>query len=295
MKFKHLFFSSLIAAFVVACSNDDSTITEDSVDNPENENINQPNVAGEDNYFPRKENNEWVYGNLRTDEVLGVDPVTQLDNEETGTETLVVTDSTESESTFENVVEGDVEAGIITRALANGTFSKEDEKGIFDGEVPFEGTEDLTIDIPLENIVIYDPNAEDGETLYAEEGIETSMPIEAAGMELELDISYDVEITAIDAPENVSGYEDLIASQMVLSNLSISIDTGIIGEIEVLEPIEENIVSTNYFANHVGLIKSHTDIDIPFEDLSDYEEFGAPNPDPLIGSLVQTIVEYTIN
>lgn len=273
MKIKSLFLSLFVILLVASCSSDDNG----GPANPKNKAV---------NYFPLTTANSWTYHN-------NINIEDQFQNE--SDETLTVTDSTtQAESVgylFSSNKSGQ-DQGFMTAMLSNGQVNKVEGKVIYNGniilQIPNVGD---SISIPVHNLYLANQNKNSGDALSSVNDA-LSQNLSFNGMSIPATIEYTIKTTEGDVYENYPAgdieYEDVISSNL---EVHLSVSANILNmDMQVL--INQKAFDvTNYFAKEVGLIYSHNDINIHFEDLS---EFGIPL-DSVVGTSTQTLDDFSVN
>lgn len=234
-----LFLSTLI----IACADDDSSTVENN-----------------SNYFPLVVGNSWDYQNsIESDE-----------NTQTGSETLTISESLESNPERFSFEQSNVELpGTTTSVISAGEVYKEDGQNIiFDSEYELDTGGILDLSLPIENVTIYNSNTNEGDEFYTENG-----EIEETVNGLPVTISYELISTngGFMPSMNVEGetYEDIYISELTFD---MSISVFFVFNVTVLQ--DQNVTTvTNYFAKDVGLIKSTVDTELIFEDIPDQVGF----------------------
>lgn len=281
MKIKNLLLSFILMTFIIACSSDDDAIAIDDDDNPVNTS----------DYFPTNQANYWTYLN---------ESVAENDEmSETATETLSVESENGNQATFTTAVEGEV-AGLITGALANGTLDKSDDKLTYSGDLGLLNFEGIDIDIPFSDMILLDLEASAGDLIFT---VEDSFSQEIAFGEFgnyDIDVEYTLEVLQGEHLDSYMDFDEVHTSTLHLTDLSIIIHgIPVVGSLELMQTTtNEPIVSTNYFAKGIGLVKSETNINIPFVNLEDIIPIplpGLPALEPMEAYMNQEITDYSVN
>ena len=233
----------MIVSVMVSCADDDDSGM----------------IENNSNYFPLVVGNSWDYQNsIESDE-----------NTQTGSETLTVSESLESNPERFSFEQSNVElAGTTTSVISAGEVYKEDGQNIvFDSDFEFD-TDMLDLSLPIENVTIYNSNTNEGDQFYTENG-----EIEETVNGLPVTINYELISTngGFMPSMNVEGetYEDIYISELTF-NMSVSV--FFVFNVTVLQ--EQNVTTvTNYFAKDVGLIKSTVNTELIFEDIPDQVGF----------------------
>lgn len=296
MKTKSLFLILVMALFVIGCSSDDDNLGtgDDHTDNPDDQN-GDGDGDGDDsttfNYFPTAEGNSWTYSNHFVSEEQMID--------NTATEVLTVDTVNGNVTTFNTSVNGDA-PGFFTGALANGSLTKDGAKLLFEGEFSVMDIEGFDISVPIEETIIYDLGASEGDVLYEGPG-EFSDEIPFGGLgNYPLTLTYTVSVVQGESFDEMLGFEDVKSSKIIISNLSAVLSgVPVVGSIELMETtVNEVVLFTNYFAKNVGLIQSTANIDLPLVDLDDIMPLplpGMPELGHMTSTSTQDLIEYEVN
>lgn len=232
----------LLALFIASCSSSD-----DDGGTPIEELF---------NYFPLNAGTYWTYIN-ESDQgstrdslyVAGIEETNGVNYTVLGTE-LPVT-------------------GFMTSLLSESLVRTTDTKLILNGELgtpPVDGFPEITI--PLNDVVLYDVEAGNGELLS-----------EVVG-EIEQDVNgipvvIGFAISSVQGETLENGYGDFtnvnVLTSKIKVNLSIAAEIEIVPGTTISIPIlvaQDVVDTTNYFADGVGLINSDTLIEYELEDLS---------------------------
>ncbi|PZD76465.1 hypothetical protein [Mesonia sp. K7] len=266
-------FLSLIFAclLVVGCSSDDT-------------NSGETNNA---NYMPLTDGNSWTYSNTRT---VNDDPQPRSVNQQ---ETLTANSSGQNQFTFTSNQPEDNQ-GLFTGVLSKGSLSKSGTKLLYTGTYTVN-MQDLgfdPVDIDLENVVIFDANAGNNETLTTESGT-INQTVDVQGQNIPFTINYTIATTQQEILNtyDVAGtiYDDVLVSALDV-HLEVKADFGI-ASFDVLA--EQNVLkSINYFGSDVGMIYSTNAINYEFEDLTAY---GLMYIEPIEIQSTQSIESHIIN
>lgn len=259
MKLKNLFLILFTLLLVAACSSDD--------DNPivlpgDNDGEN-PDITTD--YLPSEEGNSWTYEN----EVLF--EMNDMQNSDSGMEILTLTENNNETLYFHSEVQEGTR-GLLTAALSNGNLKKQNGQFLYTGNLDlldFEGFPE--IEIPLENIPLFDIDAEVGEELHSSQGaFSQSIPVGELGT-FPIEVSYTLSVTQTDNYDSIFGFEDVKSAEIKISNVSILLQNiPVIGQLQLMQTTENEVmVSTYYLANNTGIIKSETNIDLPLIDLNE--------------------------
>ena len=232
---------TVLALCLISCGEDDA---------PQNNN----NTA---EYFPLSANSSWSYNN-------------ESENQNSQDNMFVVGTQQEQGEQYTNLdtqeaVPGGFMVGLLTQNLVRKDSGKLIINGSFGG-VPVEGFPDISI--PLNNVTLFDPNAQDETQLNSITG-----SFEETIMEFPINIEYSSTTTQEQVlssyTTDIQTYTDVIQSNIVL-NLEISTQIQLGGTTLTLPILssQDVLVVENYYAANIGLIYSKETIDYTLEDLS---------------------------
>lgn len=259
-------FLLIVLASLTSCSDDDSTINENEIQN----------------YFNLAVNNSWTYSNTYS---------SQNQSTEEGSETLVVDELvTERGRDFYKLKSTNIEVpGLATSLLTSGQLHEsEDQSSLsYSGDLNISLQESLPeVNLDIRELKLYDQRLSAGTNLYIKE--------EAISQSIN-DIPFTVSIQVYSnylgnvGSKTINGetYSDVISSEIIVKakvTSSIAFTT-----VTVLEK-QDFYTTTLYFAPQIGLIKSDATVEATFEDLS---SFGIPLEDILIISN-QELTDFTL-
>jgi hypothetical protein len=258
---------TILTLGLISCGDDDTT----------------PNSNNTAAYFPLSSNSSWSYTNESEDQnsqdnmfVVGTQQengvqYTNLDTQELNSGGFMVALLTQ------NLVRND-----SGKLIVNGTF----------GGAPIEGFPDISI--PLNNAVLFDPNALNGTQLNI---------ITGSFEQTIMDFPIIIEYTSITTQEQVlpsyttdtQTYTDVIQSNIVL-NLEISTEVQVGGTTLSLPILssQDVLVVENYYAANIGLVFSKETVDYALEDLSGIPGLEIPLPEQNTSISTATLTSFEI-
>lgn len=219
------------------------------------------------NYFPLTTDNNWSYRNSYE----------FLEDHKVFEEHMSVKDSIKEDETISYRFSSNLEAkkkGIGTSLLTNGKLTKVEGKLIFNGDFMFHiPVLDDTLALPLRNLILLDQNIGDDKSLSNHEGtVEDSIDLMAN--DTLLPISYSYKLKTVSGQKYKSfevintEYEDVISTQLELDlSAKVNLPEGYDLEIFVKQDV---LKSTFRFAKEIGLISVESELNIDFEDLSEF-------------------------
>ncbi len=262
-------FTLFLAIGLVACNSDDE-VNETSINTT--------------NYFPTSANSTWTYNNTdQNDETPDtIDEMSVNGTEQNNGNTFTNLDTTAAMAN-----------GFMVGVLTDNLVRRDGGQLIINGTLgaPIEGFP--AISVPLDNVVLYDANAENGATLSTLTGTITETL-----MDLPLTFSYTSTSSQVEALATYTNgnqtYTDVIRSRIVL-NLAVS--TAIeIGNTSLNLPIlsaQDVLIVDNYYAAETGLVFSQAVVDYELEDLGSLGvELPIPEQDTQISSA--TLATFSI-
>ena len=252
MKKFRLFFLLILVTTLVSCSSDDSSNdTEEVVSN----------------HFPLTVGNSWTYNN----------ETTYQDGASTNSqETLTVESTSEEQGVTYYKLESDAsinEKGFFTGILTAGSLIMADNQLIYNGELSVDlsgfGLDLDNLSIPLNNIIVFDAEANSGENLtQINDVITRNVNLPQVGT-VPFTIEYNLRTVQNEFLNsytvNEEEFQDVLSAGIIV-NLEISVSLSGF-QIPILQS-QDAIQMTNYYADNVGLIKSETSINYDFEELN---------------------------
>ena len=225
---------------LISCGDDDAT----------------PNSNNTAAYFPLSLNSSWSYTNESEDQNSQDNMFVFGTQQENGVQYTNL-DTQELNS-------GGFMVGLLTQNLVRNDNGKLIVNGALGG-VPIEGFPDISI--PLNNAVLFDPNAQPGSQLNFVSGT-----LEETIMELPLIIQYASTTTQEETLTSYSTdsetFTDVIHSSIIL-NIEISIEIPAINQLIPILVAQDVLVIDNYYAANIGLVFSQETLDYSFVDLED--------------------------
>lgn len=219
----------LLMAFLTSCSSsDDSTTGEQPTEN---------------DYFPMENDDFWVY------DVSGEFP---------GRDSLyVANDTTINSVAHKKLKTKDIAFGFYSTSLRENGVRKSGDKVMVSGATSINLIESFPIDLAVSDFVIFKENAADNEQLSALSGT-----LNYQYGEFPLAFNYKMKSVFVETLPTfaVPGHETYqnVKVIKVIVNLEISTVMGMF-PISVLHP-QDVVVSTQYYANNIGMIYSTTDV-----------------------------------
>ena len=255
---------TMLTLGLISCGDDDTT----------------PNTNNTAAYFPLNLNSSWSYTNESEDQISQDNMFvvgTQQDNgvQYTNLDT-------------QELNPGGFMVGLLTQNLVRKETGKLIVNGALGG-VPVEGFPDISI--PLNNAVLFDPNAQPGSQLNFVSGT-----LEETIMELPLIIQYASTTTQEETLTSYSTdsetFTDVIHSSIIL-NIEISIEIPAINQLIPILVAQDVLVIDNYYAANIGLVFSQETLDYSFVDLENnpFLEIDLPEQNTSISTATLTSFE----
>jgi len=258
---------TILTLGLISCGDDDTTPSSN-------------NTAA---YFPLSLNSSWSYTNESEDQISQNNMFVFGTQQENGVQYTNL-DTQELNS-------GSFMVGLLTQNLVRNDTGKLIVNGTFGG-VPIEGFPDISI--PLNNAVLFDPNALNGTQLNI---------ITGSFEQTIMDFPIIIEYTSITTQEQVlpsyttdtQTYTDVIQSNIVL-NLEISTEVQVGGTTLSLPILssQDVLVVENYYAANIGLVFSKETVDYALEDLSGIPGLEIPLPEQNTSISTATLTSFEI-
>lgn len=249
---RNLLLCFFFIAFLTACSSDDSNNSENNTDN---------------NYFPVENGQFWVY------DVAGEYP---------GRDSLyVANDTTINSTSYKKFKTKELAYGFFSTSLAGNGVRKSGDKVLVSGSTNLNLIEGFPIDLVVNDFVLFKESASNNEELSSMSGT-----LNYQYDEFPLTFNYKMKsvfsenLTTFTVPGRET-YQNVKVVKVIV-NLEISTVVGVF-PIAILLP-QNVVVSTQYYANNVGMIYSDTSIN--YSLASDQIDVGVP------ASGTQNIKEY---
>ncbi|MAN26565.1 MULTISPECIES: hypothetical protein [Mesonia] len=251
MKLPKYLFYFLVSFAIISCSDDDNNDAEETISN----------------HFPLTVGNSWTYNN----------ETTYQDGASTNSqETLTVESTSEEQGVTYYKLESDAsinEKGFFTGILTAGSLIMADNQLIYNGELSVDlsgfGLDLDNLSIPLNNIIVFDAEANSGENLtQINDVITRNVNLPQVGT-VPFTIEYNLRTVQNEFLNsytvNEEEFQDVLSAGIIV-NLEISVSLSGF-QIPILQS-QDAIQMTNYYADNVGLIKSETSINYDFEELN---------------------------
>lgn len=259
---------TILTLGLISCGGDDTTT---------------PSSNNSATYFPLSLNSSWSYTNESEDQTSQDNMFVFGTQQENGVQ-FTNLDTQELNS-------GGFMVGLLTQNLVRNENGKLIVNGALGG-VPVEGFPDISI--PLNNAVLFDPNALNGTQLNI---------ITGSFEEIIMDFPIIIEYTSLTTQEQVlpsyttdtQTYTDVIQSNIVL-NLEISTEVQVGGTTLSLPILssQDVLVVENYYAANIGLVYSKETVDYALEDLSGIPGLEIPLPEQNTSTSTATLTSFEI-
>lgn len=248
--------AALAAAIAFSCSSDD--------DNGNNGNSTAV-------YLPMDNGNYWVY-NTSTEGAEGAADASGRDS------LYVANDTVIGANTYKKFKTLAASTGFYSGSLSGNGVRLSGGKLLVTGSTSIAVSEDIPFSIAITDFAFFDANATSGQQIGS-----TSGSFQQTIQGLPLTFTYTLKTTAGDDAEslivNGSNYTN-IKTVLTTLTLKIALDTFSL----TMLPQQDVLVSTQYFAEGVGMIKTSTDITY---NLADFSSLGITLPIPQSGSAHQ--------
>lgn len=266
---KRIYLLGLLGAFIVSCSNDDNGDNSGGNNNPTG------------SFIPTAKGNYWVY-NVQGTTLSGRDSL------------YVAGDTVINNTNYKKLKTKEaVASGFFSNAISNNGLRQENGKTYLSGTAGLNIAEGLPFDLELSNFVIFDENASDNQQLAFVEGT-INQEIEGYTVAIDYKLTSKAKAQMSNFTSGSEQYPDVKPVEITL-NMGISITVTIPGipiplTFDLMEP-QDVLVSTQYYAQGIGAVKSVTNINYNLTELPDIEL-----PIPQSGSEHQEeiLVDYNV-
>jgi hypothetical protein len=255
---KNLIFLALTITTLFSCSSDDSS-------------NGSPSVI---NYFPLITGNYWTY-----DVTTVGQSITNRDSLFVANDTVIAT------KTYKKMKTLTIANGFFTNTLRNNGLRKEGDAIYLTGDAGLNLGDILPINLSVSDFIIFKESATTDQQLSTISG---TINQDLQGYPLV--IEYTLKTTALESllnytTENNTVYTDVKKVKVTL-NAKISTSVTVAGftiPVVILNP-QDVLVSTQYYANNIGMVYSNTNISY---ELQDFSQYGITLPIPQSGSQTQ--------
>lgn len=260
---KRIHLLGLLSLFVISCSNDD----------------NGGNNNQTENFLPLTEGNYWVY------DVQG----TSLN----GRDSIYFSgDTVINNNTYKKVKSKEpIATGFFSNAITNNGIRQENGKIYLSGTAGLNIAEDLPFSINVTDFIIFDENSATNQQL--------SLTADSFSQDFgEYTLLFDYKLsskTKASLNNFTSGTEQYanVKPTEITLNLSIKVSTTFEGfpiTLTLMEP-QDVVVSTQYYAEQIGVVKSTTDISYNLSELPGVE---LPIPTSSSTHQEEVLVDYNV-
>ncbi|KAF2518706.1 hypothetical protein E0W68_08090 [Flavobacterium salilacus subsp. salilacus] len=264
MKNKLLFIG--LGFFMLACSNDDGT----------------PPVESVTEFLPLTDGNYWDYD------------VTSDAQEGTGNDHLyIANDTVISSVTYKRFETENLAFGFFSSALANNGVRKSDDKLLLTGTAVFNFSEELPFSIDATDLVIFKENTTNNQVIGTLNG---TIEQEYEGYTIEF--QYELTTTAKDNLEVYSVNGETYANVKPIE-IRLSLDAvlqynfgGTTIPVTIM-PQQDVVVSTQYYAENIGVVHVLTNFEYHLSDLSQYP-IEVPIPESVAISQAEVLTNYSV-
>lgn len=225
-----------------------------------------PSLYSNVDYFPLEVGNSWVYENQ----------LNQNSEQFQGSEIVSVDEKFQNKYGFTQT--NDELVGIFSSMLSSGKVYKQNgnQKIVLEGTFSIDLESELfNLEIPLQDIVLYDQNLSQGDIMSLSSGV-FQQDINDFPVDFTFEISSIHKGFSTSKTINDVSYEDVFTSEI---QVSLSADVFLVfNNFTVLQ--KQKITSiTNHYAKDIGLIKSEVFTKIIFEDIPEQLEMEIPDVD----------------
>jgi hypothetical protein len=264
MKKTYLLF--ILSLFIVSCSSDD--------DNGNNNNPTPPSNT----FLPSDIGNYWVY-DVQSTAISGRDSV------------YVANDTVINGSTFQKIRTKKQPVGFFSNALNKNAIRYADGKIYLTGAAGLDFAENLPINIAVSNFVIFDQNANENTELGSVSGT-LEQEIEGFKIKFNYKLTSKAKATLATYTSGQQNYNNVRPVEIILN---LEITAGVAGfpiAFPLLKP-QNVVVSTQYYAENIGVVGTTTDITYELEEIP-LPDFQLPIPQSGTEHQVETLVDYNV-
>lgn len=274
MKILKYLFYFLFSLAIMSCSDDD------------NNNIDQI----DSNHFPLTPGNSWIYNNQT---------IFQNESANSPQETITVASTSEEQGVTYYTLESNLqpmEQGFFTKILTTGNLIMANNQLIYNGEFSVDlsnlgyGIDNLSI--PLNNVIIFDADADSGKIL-TEDNNTITQSIDFEGTAIPFFINYNLTTIQNDFLDSFTAggenFKDVLSADIIVN---LEINTSIMGVTLPILESQDAIQISNYFANDIGMVYSETSVNYDFENITFPSVPAIPD---LSVNYTQEIDSYIIN
>ncbi|PZR21873.1 MAG: hypothetical protein DI539_06915 [Flavobacterium psychrophilum] len=261
---KRIYLLGALATFTVSCSNDDN-----------NGNNNNPS----ENYLPLAEGNYWVY-DVQGTSMNGRDSI------------YFYGDTVINNTTYKKVKSKDpIATGFFSNALNNNGIRYADGKTYLSGTAGLSLTEQLPFNLNVTDFIIFDVNAANNEQLSLTEG-NITQEVDGYTLIFDYKLSSKAKAPIANFTSGNEQYTHVMPVEITL-NLKIQVATTFQGfpiTVTLMEP-QNVLVSTQYYAEGIGAVKSSNDISYNLAELPGFE---LPIPQSGTEHQEEVLVDYKV-
>ncbi|AXG74587.1 hypothetical protein DVK85_10210 [Flavobacterium arcticum] len=264
MKNKLLLFG--LSLFVLSCSSDDSS----------------PSVESVTDFLPLSDANYWSY-DVTSDAEDGV-----------GNDYLyIANDTVIGTITYKKFKTEDLAFGFFSNALSNNGVRKSGDELLLTGTASFNFSEELPFSIDATNLVIFKENATNNQVIGTLNGV---IEEEYEGYV----IAFQYELTTT-AKENLDTYSINGETYANVKSMEIKLNLNAILQYDfngiplpiTIMPQQDVVVSTQYYAENIGVVHVTTDLEYQLSDLSQYP-IEVPIPESVAISQNEVLTSYSV-
>ncbi|MHA3789370.1 hypothetical protein ACX0HA_14260 [Flavobacterium hauense] len=243
---KKVYLLSALGALMFSCSSDDNG---DSGNNSTGD------------FLPVNSGNYWVY-DVQGTSVSGRDSL------------YVSGDTVINNNTYKKLKAKDgIATGFFSNALNNNGIRHADGKTYLSGTAGLAISDELPFDLAITDFIVFDQNASENQQLSIKEGT-INQDLEGYGLTINYKLSSKAKAPVASITVNGEQYSNVKTTEITL-NMEINVSVTIPGiPIPISFPLmakQDVAVSTQYYAEGIGAVKSVTDITYQLAELPDVE------------------------
>lgn len=262
MKKTYLLF--ILSLFIVSCSSDDDNTN------------NTPTPSN--TFLPTSLGDYWVY-DVQSTAISGRDSL------------YIASDTIINGSTFQKLKTKKQPFGFFSNALNKNAIRHADGKIYLTGAAGLNFTEELPVNIAVSNFVIFDQNATENTELGTVSGT-LEQVIEGIILKANYKLTSKAKATLATYTSGEVNYTNVKAVEITLN---LEITAGMAG-IPIAIPVMKSqnvVVSTQYYAENIGVVNTTTDITYELEEIP-LPNFELPIPQSGSEHQVETLVNYNV-
>jgi hypothetical protein len=268
MKTNYILF--LLSLFLVSCSDDDANTPPPT----------GPVATAPAEYLPIENGNFWIYD-------------VENSSGDNGTDSLyVANDTIIGGNNYKKLKSGDVAYGLYSTVLNNNSIRRSGDSLLFTGTASVGLSEELPLNLNVTDFILVKESARNGEVLDTETGT-IELPYEG------FTIIADYKLSSI-AKESLPTYTSPNGQQYsnvkkIEMHINLKVNVSMSGFSMEIMPAQDVVVSTQYYAEGIGMVHALTDMHYEFSDLSGMGGGDMPMPQSGAEHQEEVLVRHNAN